>query len=118
MFDPDLFWQYAENLMTVPHPSECESRIAAGRAYYAFFLTARDRFENHHQETFAHDASDHSKVIRLLQNRNYEPLAEALRQLLRLREGSDYKMDLVVEGRRVSLAIKQFHSQYVNCKTI
>lgn len=46
MFDPDRFWEFSQELLQKGNAlDECGARIAAGRAYYAFFLTAKLRLQ-------------------------------------------------------------------------
>ncbi len=118
MFDPDLFWRFAEKLLKDTTVDECQCRTAAGRAYYAFFLTVRDRFETRENIRFSHSAADHSYVVRLLKERNRDNVAQALSQLLRLREEADYEMGPAVDVFRVSLALDKARSQYTNAKKL
>jgi len=92
MFNPDLFWNLAESLLQSQNADECKCRTAANRAYYAFLLTLRLSLETKHKISFRHDANDHSEIVRILQSRNRDALAEALRSLLRLRETADYEL--------------------------
>jgi|GEM_PF-2144509 hypothetical protein len=116
MFDPDEFWQFAVDLLDGDDPNECEARVAAGRAYYAFFLTLRSSLERQLPGTFRGGAGDHSQAVRLLRERNRHPLAATLRGLYRLRELTDYDLESETSPARISYEITRAQSQYQNAK--
>ncbi len=116
MFDPDEFWRFAERLLGAADSNECDARVAAGRAYYAFFLTIRRSIEHRQPGTFLGRAGDHSRAVRLLRQRRRYQLAEALAALYELRELADYDLDGVVDQTIVSLEIDQARTQYENAK--
>lgn len=118
MFDPDLFWQFAETLIKESSVDECKCRTAAGRAYYAFFLTVRNALETRHKVGFTHSGTDHSQVIRELRHRQREQMADALDELLRLREHADYDMGTQLNINRVSFAIDKARNPYSYAKTL
>ncbi|MBI4330757.1 MAG: hypothetical protein HY673_05720 [Chloroflexi bacterium] len=118
MFDPDLFWQYSEALLKDEYPDKCRCRIAAGRAYYAFFLITRNRLEAFHKVKFRHAGEDHSMVIRELRHRNRHAIADRLDDLLRLRELADYDMAAQVDINQVSFVIDEARNHYSAAKTL
>ena len=116
MFDPDEFWTFAENLLNSSSPDECACRVAAGRAYYAIFLTLKKSMRDNHGETFGNRASDHGLVVRTLRERNRHPLANAVNSLYKLRETADYDLDAIVDHSTVTFEIEKFRLQYENAK--
>ena len=116
MFDPDEFWTFADELLNAPEEAdECACRVAAGRAYYAIFLTLKRSLGEKGIE-FSNDGRDHSRVVRSLKDRHRDPLANAVNSLLRLREKADYDLDALVDFGTVSFTVNQYRSQYANAK--
>ena len=117
MFDPDNFWNHALQLLSQPGVDECSARVAAGRAYYAFFLTVRNRLQNQ-GVTFRKDARAHTEVTRELRRRHRTPMEEALKSLYRERENADYQLENEVTGSQVSYLMDASESPYLQAKTL
>ena len=97
MFYPDQFWQYAQSLSRRPSLDECDARVAAGRAYYAFFLTVRSRLTG---VQFRQDASDHGTAVLALRRQNKVAKASQLRILGRIRHRADYELQDYLARKR------------------
>lgn len=117
MFDPEEFWQYAISVLSRNDLSECEARVAAGRAYYSFFLTERERLKANNVE-FRGQAQDHSQAIRSLRERRKDGIADRLQALSRLREHADYELERPLPPSRVRYAVDQALSAYENAKRL
>lgn len=115
MFNPDDFWQFAVSLLAQQDAPEGHCRTAASRAYYAFFLTIRDRLAGFH---LRHDASDHGRVLEELRRRNRSALAAALRDLRQLRDLADYDTANPVTCLQVLGMMTRNESAYQNAKLI
>ena len=115
MFDPDEFWRFAESLIS-GNADECACRVAAGRAYYAMFLTLYQRVQGRPGVHLRGDRQDHGYLVKLLFERNRVPMAEALKGLGRLREKADYDLGYNLRLEEVSFAVDQYRAQYENAK--
>lgn len=117
MFDPEQFWQYATRMLADEELSECEARVAAGRAYYAFFLTVRERLRAANVE-FRGQAQDHAQAIRVLRDRRKDGIADRLQALSRLREHADYDLDSELTSGRVRYTVNQARKAYENARAL
>ena len=82
-FDPLRFLRLAEELAT-DTTDEARLRVAISRAYYAFFLIARDWAG----VTGRHDP--HLAIARVMNQKGVGGMAGELAKLRRLREAADY----------------------------
>ncbi|MBI4339114.1 MAG: hypothetical protein HY680_04080 [Chloroflexi bacterium] len=114
MFDPDDFWQLVQALVATPTPSEAASRTAASRAYYALYLTVRERLGL----PTAGEAADHGRVLAELRNRGRWRLAQAMGSLRRLRNQADYDLDTSITRSIVADAISHTESYYQSAKRL
>jgi len=93
LFDPNLFLEIANNILTDKnYRDERGWRTAIGRAYYAAFLVTKKRLESL-GNSFADVDRIHREVIQSLMQRN-SGLANQLDQLREKRVAADYFMDL------------------------
>ena len=114
MFNPDEFWQLAQELLGDVNAPEVRCRTAANRAYYAFFLVARDRLSI----GLAQNASDHGRVLFELRRRGRHRLADALASPRRLREQADYNLISQVSRSDVVDLMEDSESQYQNANRL
>ncbi len=114
MFDADEFWLLARELLRDARAGEGHCHTAASRAYYAFFLIARD----HLRLPLAHNASDHVRVLFELRRRGRIRLANDLASLRRLRELADYDRTIVVNRSDVMELLEDVEAQYQQVKRL
>jgi uncharacterized protein (UPF0332 family) len=115
MFNPDEYWQLAKALIEQDAGAEAHHRTAASRAYYALFLTLRERLSGFEVR---HNASDHGRVVVELRRRNRGPLADALASLRGLREAADYDLNVTVTMSQVTNVIRLAEIHYDNAKRL
>ena len=108
MFNPDEFWTLAVSLMEQADPSEAQCRTAAGRAYYAFFLTVRERLRMSDIST----GEVHGRVLSELRRRGRLNMAMALGSLRRLRDTADYSIAAVFTADMVRQAMQRWNGEY------
>lgn len=120
-FDPSEFFLLAQALLQET-PEESQARTAISRAYYACFLTLRDRMFGLDERLLTRsvrnrivraanrrEAGEHEVVIlAIAQNRNISSsgraknLTDAIRELKDLRVQADYKLDPSDMGTQTS----------------
>ena len=88
-FDPWSFVAQAEGLKVAPDAPEANYRSAVSRAYYACYLTARDRIYG--LDAQPQTASAHAGLIKEIRDRT---LAEQMDKLMRMRVCADYRTSL------------------------
>ena len=115
MFDPHSFWTFAQGLLG--SADECRCRVAAGRAYYAFFLTVRERLKGM-GVVFREEAGDHGKALEALRQQHKYPIADTLGSLYRLRETADYVLEESVTTEQVEYAMENASIQYELAKVL
>lgn len=98
-FHPTQFVQLAESL--VAQQDEASLRSAVSRAYYGVFLEARERLQ-----LTSTSASVHAETQRLLKRRGLPRLALALDSLRKLRNLSDYQLNLRMDRKQARHAVQ------------
>ena len=104
IFDPARFLDIAKELTSGPG-DESHLRTAAGRAYYATHLRARETLVASGDFRPEQKGEDHQTVIEKLRERG-GPEGDILDRLRNLRRRADYRLNVKVGDLEVSRAIE------------
>lgn len=118
-FEPEAFLVVAESIVhDGARVSEALLRTAVGRAYYAAHLYAReDLLRRRRINRDRRGKTRHGAVIRALNTPATQLAANALDQLMALRERSDYDLDSMVDHASAEESTRLAHLVILEIRT-